>query len=44
MLQAKNHDRKIKITDIAIEKIPQVRVPGLDEEMVQILYSNFADE
>ena len=38
LLQAKKHDRKIKITDIAIEKIPQVRVPGLDEEMVQILY------
>ena len=38
MIQAKRRDRKIAITDIAITKIPYVKIPELDELAAKELY------
>lgn len=35
--QAKKHDRKIMITDIAIEKVPYVEVSGLSQEQCETI-------
>ncbi|ANR71096.1 hypothetical protein AXF19_08955 [Selenomonas sp. oral taxon 126] len=37
MEQAKKHDRKIMITDIAIDKVPLVEVPGLTRDECEMI-------
>ena len=35
--QAKKHNRKIMITDVAIEKVPYVQVPGFSEQLCKAI-------